>query len=269
MKGTRADVRLTELGLAESREKARSMIMEGLVYLQEVRIDKPGQAVPPETVLLVRGDMNPFVSRGGLKLQKAMEKYGLTLDGAVALDIGASTGGFTDCMLQHGAKQVYAIDVGYGQLDWKLRNDPRVVVMERTNARNLSPDWFDEAPRFASIDVSFISVRLILPALYTCLGDGAYAVVLVKPQFEAGREHVGKNGVVRDVRVHAQVLASAADFARATGFAVRHMDYSPIKGPKGNIEFLLVLQKGGDAENCADSPQTVTELAHEALDKAE
>lgn len=269
MKGTRADVRLTELGMAESREKARSMIMEGLVYLQEVRIDKPGEAVPPDATLIVRGDTNPFVSRGGLKLQKAMDKYWLSLDGAVALDVGASTGGFTDCMLQNGAKQVYAIDVGYGQLDWKLRNDPRVVVMERTNARNLSPDWFSQAPSFASVDVSFISIRLILPPLYACLCGGAYAAVLVKPQFEAGRENVGKNGVVRDVRVHAQVLSGAVEFAKTTGFAVRHIDYSPIKGPKGNIEFLLILQKSADENACADVPETVAALAHEALDKTD
>ncbi len=270
MKGTRADIRLVELGLSDSREKARSQIMAGTVYLQEVRIDKPGETVPVDSVLTIRGDTNPFVSRGGLKLQKAIDKYGLDLCGAVALDIGASTGGFTDCMLQHGAKKVYAIDVGYGQLDWRLRGDERVVVMERTNARNLSAEWFAEAPNFASVDVSFISIRLILPKLFEVLVTGARAVVLVKPQFEAGREKVGKNGVIRDKSVHSQVLKGAVDFAFDTGFDVKEIDYSPIKGPKGNIEFLMILEKCEEGfERTEIDPQAVADAAHSELDHIE
>lgn len=264
----RADVRLMELGLAESREKARAEIMAGNVYLQEVRIEKPGENVAQDAVLTLRGDTNPFVSRGGLKLQKAIDKYGLLLDGAVALDIGASTGGFTDCMLQHGAKKVYSIDVGYGQLDWKLRGDERVKVMERTNARNISPEWFDEMPDFASIDVSFISIRLILPNLYKVLAEGSHVIALVKPQFEAGRENVGKNGVVRDAAVHEQVLSGAVDFAHSLGFCVENIDYSPIKGPKGNIEFLMILKKGGEADTAA-TPREIVEMAHRELDRTE
>ncbi len=267
MKGTRADLRLVELGLAQSREKARSQIMAGLVYLQEVRIDKPGEAVAEDAVLTLRGNENPFVSRGGLKLQKAIDRYGVELNGMVALDVGASTGGFTDCMLQHGAKKVYAIDVGYGQLDWKLRQDARVVVMERTNARNLCRAWFEETPDFASVDVSFISIRLILPPLFDTLKGDGKAVVLVKPQFEAGREHVGKNGVVRDSAVHEKVLSEALDFARQTGFFVDALDYSPIKGPKGNIEFLMILSKDGDPNAVPPiSARLIADAAHEALD---
>ncbi len=243
MKGTRADIRLVELGLAASRERARSLIMGGTVYLKEVRVEKAGENVPMDCVLTLRENPNPFVSRGGLKLQKAVEKYGLDLEGAVALDVGASTGGFTDCMLRHGARRVYAIDVGYGQLDWRLRNDARVTVMERANARFMEPGWFDETPNFASMDVSFISIRLILPNLYACLDWDAAAVILVKPQFEAGRGKVGKNGVVRDRLVHQEVLREAIAFARQCGFSLLHADYSPITGPKGNIEFLMVLTK--------------------------
>ncbi len=250
MKGVRADVRLVELKLCESREKARALIMSGSAYLTGgARIEKPGENVPEDAMIELRGPEHAFVSRGGLKLKKAVEKYEMDLQGVVAADIGASTGGFTDCMLQCGAAKVYAIDVGYGQLDWKLRNDPRVAVRERTNARFIEPAWFGEALDFATMDVSFISIRLILPGICACLGPGARAVVLVKPQFEAGKGKVGKNGVVRDAAVHREVLAGAARFASGVGFTVEGMDFSPITGPKGNIEFLLVLQKtrrGGD-----------------------
>lgn len=267
MKGTRADIRLVELGLAESREKARSLIMSGAVSLYEKRIEKPGDNVPPDCMLSVKEDPVPFVSRGGLKLDKPVRKYGISLVNAVALDIGASTGGFTDCMLQNGAKKVYAIDVGYGQLDWRLRNDPRVVVMERTNARYMEPGWFAERPDFASMDVSFISIRLLLPQVFSCLREGALAVILVKPQFEAGRDKVGKNGVVRDPQTHRTVLLNVAKFAFETGFQVQHLDYSPITGPKGNIEFLLVLQKpSGSALAAADLSleETVEETVADA-----
>lgn len=265
----RADIRMVEQGLCDSREKARAEIMAGKVYLQEVRIEKPGEGVAPDAVLILRGETNPFVSRGGLKLQKAIEKYGLSLKDAVALDIGASTGGFTDCMLQHGAKKVYSIDVGYGQLDWKLRSDERVKVMERTNARNISSEWFDEEPSFASIDVSFISLKLILPNLYNTLAQNSTVVALVKPQFEAGREKVGKNGVVRDAAVHEQVLEGACDFASLLGFQVIHLDYSPIKGPKGNIEFLMILNKGEAKQPPERTPHEVVTAAHRELNDPE
>ncbi|MEG1547793.1 MAG: TlyA family RNA methyltransferase [Clostridia bacterium] len=268
MKGTRADIRLVELGLAQSREKARSLIMAGVVSADGVRVDKPGDSITLLQTLHVKEDPNPFVSRGGLKLEKAISDHGICLDDAVALDIGASTGGFTDCMLKHGAKKVYSIDVGYGQLDWRLRNDERVVVMERTNARNMEPSWFNEAPNFASIDVSFISVRLILPCMLNCLTHNAGAVVLVKPQFEAGRGKVGKNGVVRDALVHLQVLETTALFAAKIGFIVTGMDFSPITGPKGNIEFLLMLAKNSDSIACdiPSAARAAVERAHTELE---
>ena len=265
MKGTRADIRLTELGLAQSREAARSLIMSGTVYLGGKRIDKAGDGVPENAILEVRAAQCQFVSRGGLKLEKAIEKYGIDITGKVAMDVGASTGGFTDCMLRHGAAKVYAIDVGYGQLDWKLRSDERVAVMERTNARFMEPDWFKEKPGFATMDVSFISIRLILPHIFECLMEGGRAVVLVKPQFEAGRGKVGKNGVVRDKSVHREVLEGAAEFALGCGFSIEHIDYSPITGPKGNIEFLLVLHKGGEGiamEGIAEAAAHVVDEAH-------
>lgn len=268
MSVVRADIRLVELGLAQSREKARSLIMAGEVYLDTARVDKPGASVPEDCVLTVKEQAIPFVSRGGLKLDKAIRKYSLSLQDKVAMDIGASTGGFTDCMLQNGAAKVYAIDVGYGQLDWKLRNDPRVVVMERTNARNMEPGWFEEQPEFASIDVSFISVKLILPGMYASLKDGSKAVVLVKPQFEAGRGKVGKNGVVREKETHRQVVEETALFAQSLGFCVEQVDFSPITGPKGNIEFLLVLSKGEEKEqkSITDWVKNVVDSAHAELD---
>lgn len=239
----RIDLVLTQRGLATSRERARALVMAGVVYVDGKRADKAGMAVPDGANVEVRENPIPFVSRGGLKLQKALDVFPIDLNGAFALDIGASTGGFTDCMLQHGAARVCAIDVGYGQLDWKLRSDPRVTVMERTNARFMEPAWFPQAASFASIDVSFISLRLILPPLKACLADGGEIVALIKPQFEAGRAEVGKNGVVRDAAVHAAVCGRMVEFASSLGFAVRGLSFSPITGPKGNIEFLLHLQK--------------------------
>ena len=269
MSGVRADVRLVELGLAPSREKARTLIMAGEVFIDTLRIDKPGTAVPEDALLTVKEQAIPFVSRGGLKLDKAVRKYGLDFTDMVTMDVGASTGGFTDCMLQNGAKKVYAIDVGYGQLDWKLRNDPRVVVMERTNARNMEPDWFTEAPDFASMDVSFISVKLILPGIYKSLREGAQAVILVKPQFEAGREKVGKKGVVRERSVHLEVIRMVAAFAGSIGFEALHLEFSPIKGPEGNIEYLLHLRNdaGGNVyENSSIDAEEIVNQAHETLD---
>ena len=264
---TRLDVLLVERGLQESRQKAQATIMSGLVFVKGQRVDKPGTAVPNDAEIEVRGNVLKYVSRGGLKLEKAMATFPVKLKDAVCGDIGASTGGFTDCMLQNGAKKVYAIDVGYGQLDWRLRNDPRVVVMERTNARFMEPGWFTEQPDFASMDVSFISIRLILPQVFTCLRENACAVILVKPQFEAGRGKVGKNGVVREKETHREVLLGAVEFALQTGFHVLHIDFSPITGPKGNIEFLLVLQKpaaGAEQQALEQLAETVAKIVEEA-----
>ncbi len=248
----RLDVLLSERQLAKSREHARALIMAGVVYIGGVKADKAGMPVDENAVITVREDPIPFVSRGGLKLQKALATFPLQLTDAVAADIGASTGGFTDCMLQHGAQRVYALDVGYGQLDWKLRNDPRVVVMERTNARYMEPAWFNGAPLdFASIDVSFISLDKILPPLYPCLRSGGKVVALIKPQFEAGREKVGKHGVVSDAGVHREVCARILALASGIGYAIRGLTDSPIRGPKGNIEFLVLLEK------CDDETQDV------------
>ena len=263
MKGIRADVRLVEAGLAPSREKARSLIMAGLVYHGEVRIDKAGEAVAEDAVLDVRENPNPFVSRGGLKLAKAIKTWNIDLCGVVAADIGASTGGFTDCMLQNGASKVYAIDVGYGQLDWQLRSDERVVVMERTNARNLTQDMFEKQLDFASIDVSFISIKLILPSLKACMREGAQAVALIKPQFEAGREKVGKNGVVRNENVHKEVIQTIADFVIETGFSIKALDFSPITGPKGNIEFLIHIENSAN-NNTIEISEKIDEVVYNA-----
>lgn len=267
----RIDILMVQRGLAASREKARALVMAGVVYADGKRVDKAGAAVSETADLLVRENPIPFVSRGGLKLQKALEVFPIDLTDVFALDIGASTGGFTDCMLQHGARHVCAIDVGYGQLDWKLRNDPRVTVLERTNARFLEPAWFSQAPGFASIDVSFISLRLILPPLFPCLAENGEVVALIKPQFEAGRGEVGKNGVVRDPSVHTAVCAEITAFADALGFSVRGLSFSPITGPKGNIEYLLYLRKCGEpsvAFDRADIGRIVEASHHETLSHA-
>ena len=233
----RLDVLLAQRGLAESRQKAQALIMAGQVYVDGRKVDKAGTAVEEGAALEVRGGL-PYVSRGGLKLEKAMATFPITLDGCICADIGASTGGFTDCMLQNGAQKVYAVDVGYGQLAWKLRSDPRVVCLERTNARYLTREQIPEELDFASVDVSFISLKLILPALGALLGPEGQAVCLVKPQFEAGKELVGKKGVVRDPAVHLMVLEKFLDNAAQCGFTVLGMTYSPIRGPEGNIEYL-------------------------------
>lgn len=241
---TRLDVYLAEQGLCKSREQARGMIMAGQVYVDGMKAEKAGQFVGDSPAVEVRENPIPFVSRGGLKLQKALKEFPIDLNGALAADIGASTGGFTDCMLQNGAKHVFAIDVGYGQLDWSLRNSPQVTVMERTNARYMEPDWFSGAALdFASIDVSFISLDKILPPLFNCLGENGQVVALIKPQFEAGREHVGKHGVVSDPAVHKAVCARVVEFAKNAGYSVLGLSFSPIRGPKGNVEFLLWIGK--------------------------
>ena len=243
----RLDVHMVEAGLSPSRERARAMIMAGEVFVNGQKAEKAGTEVRPDDAVTLQEDPIPFVSRGGLKLDKALKVFPLTLKDKVCLDVGASTGGFTDCMLQNGAKHVTALDVGYGQLDWKLRNDPRVTVMERRNARYMEPDWFDGPFDFASIDVSFISLKLILPPLKACLKPDGQVVALIKPQFEAGRGQVGKNGVVREASIHNDVCINIIRFAQQAGYGVEDLSFSPITGPKGNIEFLLFLRNDGEA----------------------
>ncbi|MDL2258551.1 TlyA family RNA methyltransferase [Eubacteriales bacterium OttesenSCG-928-K08] len=267
----RIDALMFQLGLTPSREKAHALILAGKVIVDGKPMQKPGTNVSEDAKIEILDDPIPYVSRGGLKLQKALDKFNITVNCLTAVDVGASTGGFTDCMLQNGAKKVYAIDVGYGQLDWKLRNDPRVVVMERRNARAMNPDWFDELPEFATIDVSFISTRLIFPALYTCLKPEAYVVALIKPQFEAGRSDVGKNGVVRDPNVHIKVCEKSMEDALSVGFHVCGLTHSPITGPKGNIEFLALLQRSANDGNgvyllpCETSVSCIVAQAHKEL----
>ena len=245
----RLDVLLVEQGLAESRQKAQAIIMAGQVFCGDRRCDKAGMTLDETVVLTVRGQTLRYVSRGGLKLEKAMKCFPITLEGKVAADIGASTGGFTDCMLQNGAVRVYAVDVGYGQLAWSLREDPRVVCLERTNARYLSEKEIPELLDFASVDVSFISLKLILPALRGRMKPDGQAAVLIKPQVEAGKEKVGKKGVVRDPAVHLEVLENFLTHAADAGFTVKGIDFSPIRGPEGNIEYLGYLSaEPGEAE---------------------
>ena len=245
----RLDVLLVERGLIETREKAKRAIMAGLVYTNEERLDKPGEKVKVDIPLNIKGNTMPYVSRGGLKLEKALKVFDVSVTGKVLLDIGASTGGFTDCALQNGAKMSYALDVGYNQLAWKLRQDERVVVMERTNFRYVTPSGLaGEMPNFASIDVSFISLTLILPVLKTLLIPGSDIIALIKPQFEAGRDQVGKKGIVRDEKVHLQVIEKIIHFSVKEGYIVTNLSYSPITGGDGNIEFLLHLKWEGERE---------------------
>lgn len=267
----RLDVLLVERGFFESREKAKAAIMAGLVWQGSERLDKAGTKVPRDAELTVKGAPHPYVSRGGLKLEKAIRTFGINLEGAVMLDIGASTGGFTDCALQHGASYVYAVDVGYNQLDWSLRQDARVNVMERTNFRHMTPEQLTgPRPTFASIDVSFISLKLILPALAAILEPHGGTVALIKPQFEAGREQVGKSGVVRDRKVHAAVLREVLGFADEIGYSLRDLTYSPITGGEGNIEFLAYWKLTGEPlgerwlnDTLVSRIEEVTRQAHE------
>ncbi len=261
---TRLDVLLTERGLLDSRQKAQATIMSGIVFVNGQRVDKVGTAVSNDALIEIRGTTLPYVSRGGLKLEKAMQTFPLTLTGKICADIGASTGGFTDCMLQNGAKKVYAVDVGYGQLDWKLRNDARVVCMERTNARYLTHEEIPEELDFASVDVSFISLKLIFPALYGLLREGGEIACLIKPQFEAGREKVGKKGVVRDPAVHLEVLEHFLIHAKENHFTVLGITYSPIRGPEGNIEYLGFLRKSEEPDAALDL-LAIVEASHTAL----
>ena len=246
----RLDTLLVNRGHAASREKARAIIMSGVVFLNNQRIDKPGTMIAEDAEPEVRGVVMPYVSRGGLKLEKALDTFQADVTDKCCIDCGASTGGFTDCLLQRGARFVYAVDVGYGQLDWKLRQDERVKVFERTNIRHMTPADLGEAPSRAVIDVSFISLRIVLPAVYALLTEEGEAICLVKPQFEAGREYVGKKGVVRDPEIHKRVLEQFIEDAKAAGFGVEALDFSPITGPEGNIEYLAHLRKNNPhAEN--------------------
>ena len=263
----RLDLTLTAQGLAESRSKAQALIMSGLVYVDGQKVDKPGFAVDASQKIEVRGVACPYVSRGGLKLEKALRDFGVDPSGFVCSDSGASTGGFTDCLLQQGAKKVFAIDVGYGQLAWKIRNDPRVVCMERTNIRNITPTELGEPLDLSVVDVSFISLKLVLPVIYSVLKPDGQVLCLIKPQFEAGKDKVGKKGVVRDPAVHQEVLQGFLKTAEEIGFTVRNLSFSPVKGPEGNIEFLGHLSKA-PADAFVPDVKAIVSNAHEELDKS-
>ena len=265
---TRLDVLLVSLGLAESREKAKAVIMAGNVFVNGQREDKAGSMFEDKARIEVRGHKLPYVSRGGLKLEKAVKSFSLSLEGKLCMDVGSSTGGFTDCMLQNGARKVYAVDVGTNQLAWKLRQDERVTVMERTNIRYVTKEQIPEPVEFASIDVAFISLTKVLQPVKDLLVPDGEIVALIKPQFEAGRDQVGKKGVVRDRNVHLEVIERVLAYAESIGFAVRNLEYSPIKGPEGNIEYLAHLknqEEGTVREQEAKDPAAVVEQAHQAL----
>lgn len=267
-KKIRLDVAVFEKGFAPSREKAKAIIMAGQVYVNNQKVDKAGTEIKIEDVVEVRGKTLKYVSRGGLKLEKAMQEFPISLNGKICMDVGASTGGFTDCMLQNGAVKVYSIDVGYGQLAWKLRTDERVVNLERTNFRYVTNEEIPDRIDFSSVDVSFISLKHILPVLNTLLCDDGQAVCLIKPQFEAGKEKVGKKGVVRDLSVHLEVVERIINLAIECGFSVKGLQFSPIKGPEGNIEYLIYIQKSDEPEidACVDARALVNK-SHCELDK--
>ncbi len=267
---TRLDVLLVSLGLAESREKAKAVIMAGNVFVDGQREDKAGSMFEDKARIEVRGHKLPYVSRGGLKLEKAVKSFSLSLEGKLCMDVGSSTGGFTDCMLQNGARKVYAVDVGTNQLAWKLRTDERVVCMEKTNIRYLLPEHISEPPEFASIDVAFISLTKVLLPVRELLTEDGQVVALIKPQFEAGREKVGKKGVVRDRETHLEVIDQVISYACSVGYRILDLDFSPVRGPEGNIEYLLYLQKAGAGEEalgCPDgiSPADIVSEAHRTL----
>ena len=267
MQKKRLDILLVEKGLAQSREKAKSLIMSGIVFVNGERFDKSGSTVDDESNIEIRGSGLQYVSRGGLKLEKAMQNFPITLNNTVCMDIGASTGGFTDCMLQNGAKKVFAVDVGYGQLAWKLRCDERVVNLERTNVRYLTAEEVGESIDFISVDVSFISLKLVLPVAKTYLSTNGEMFCLIKPQFEEGKENVGKKGVVRDTKVHIDVVKNIVSFAIEAGFDVKGLTFSPVKGPEGNIEYLIYLKNGsGKLEISENEPEEVVKESHSTLD---
>ena len=262
----RLDQYLCQNGLVQSRERAKALIMSGIVFVNNQKSDKAGEMIAEDATVEVRGHDIGYVSRGGLKLEKAMKVFPMTPNGKVCMDIGASTGGFTDCMLQNGATKVYAVDVGYGQLAWSLRSDERVVNMERTNIRHVTPDMLADQIEFFSVDVSFISLKHIFPVADAICVPGANGVCLVKPQFEAGREKVGKKGVVRESSTHIEVIRNAIGFALQNHFSVRGLDYSPIKGPEGNIEFLIhVVHDGEQQAPSEETIQSVVNAAHQSL----
>ena len=272
----RLDVLLVKRNLAESREKAKALIMSGIVYVNGQKEDKAGTTFEETAPIEVRGSTLKYVSRGGMKLEKAMDRFGVRLDGKICMDVGASTGGFTDCMLQNGAVKVYSVDVGHGQLAWKLRNDERVVCMEKTNIRYVTPEDIADPIGFASIDVSFISLTKVLGPVKALLEDNGQIVCLIKPQFEAGREKVGKKGVVREPAVHLEVIDMVIDYALSIGFEALNLEFSPIKGPEGNIEYLLYLQKHPEDQEAeyavrreaAADPKAVVAEAHQTLDRS-
>lgn len=266
MKKERLDTLLVQRGFFESRSRAQAAIMAGQVLVNEQKIDKTGTQVAPDAAIRLLGGDLKYVSRGGLKLEKAVRCFNLDLTGKIAADIGASTGGFTDCALQNGAARVYAIDVGYGQLAWKLRSDERVVNMERTNVRYLEADSLPEKVDVATIDVAFISLDKVLPAVKKIIADDGIVIALIKPQFEAGKENVGKKGVVRDPQVHLTVINNVIATAGELGFKIAGLDYSPVKGPEGNIEYLLYLKNAADAEKIAVDPDETVKKSHLTLD---
>lgn len=265
MKKKRLDVLLFEKGMVPSRERAKAIIMSGIVYVNNQKADKAGMSIPEDAEIEIRGKTNSFVSRGGLKIEKALNYFQIDPKDLCVMDIGASTGGFTDCLLTHGARKVYSIDVGYGQLAWKLRQDPRVVCMERTNIRKVTPDMLDDVPDFAVIDVSFISLKLVLPVVAQLLNEHGRIACLIKPQFEAGKGKVGKKGVVREPEIHLDVLNAFVENAHEAGFHIYNLTFSPIKGPEGNIEFLGYI--GKDGEDADIDTAALVEEAHGALDK--
>lgn len=263
----RLDVMLVNRGLATSREKAKAIIMSGIVFVDGQREDKAGSTFDEKVNIEVKGSTLKYVSRGGLKLEKAMQHFDVVLSNKVCMDVGSSTGGFTDCMLQNGATKVYAVDVGHGQLDWKLRNDERVVCMEKTNIRYVTTEHIDELPQFASIDVSFISLTKVLEPVKNLLTEDGEIVCLIKPQFEAGREKVGKKGVVRDRKVHEEVIHMVMDYAVSIGFVLCNLEFSPIKGPEGNIEYLLHLSKDSNRPMGNLDVEAIVDASHGTLDK--
>ncbi len=264
----RLDQYLVDNGLVQSRERAKALIMAGVVFVDEQKVDKAGEKINPEAKVEVRGKDIGYVSRGGLKLEKAMKSFPVTPSEKVCMDIGASTGGFTDCMLQNGAKKVYAVDVGYGQLAWSLRTDERVVNMERTNIRNVTQEMLGDTIEFFSVDVSFISLKHIFPVAQRITTENATGVCLVKPQFEAGKEKVGKHGVVREPETHREVIFNAMTFAVSNGFTVKGIDFSPVKGPEGNIEYLMYVEKSTEPQALPEEAVfAVVEASHQTLDK--
>lgn len=264
MKKGRLDQLVFDRGLTDSRERSKTSIMAGLVFVNGQRCDKPGTPVAEDAQIELRGDAIPYVSRGGLKLEKALKVFNFDPSGIVCADCGASTGGFTDVLLKNGARKVYAIDVGYGQLAWSIRSDERVVVMERTNVRYVTPDMLDETPQLAVMDLSFISIKLVLPVVRELLPEGGTVICLIKPQFEAGKDKVGKKGVVRERSTHVEVVRDVLDFVASVGYTALGLDYSPIRGPEGNIEYLLLLKKG-EYDAPAFDPQAVVEASHAAF----